>query len=335
MEEREERARQRFPNASDVWEARKRIAPYVRRTPLVFSHRLSEISGAEVYLKLENLQEVGAFKIRGAANRVLSLSEEERRRGVTTYSTGNHAQAVACISGRLGVRAVVCVSDRVPKAKLDAIRRWGAELRIAGSSQDDAEAECRRLSAAEGLVIVDPFDDPFVIAGQGTIGLELLEDLPDVDMLLVPVSGGGLVSGISLAVKANRPGVPIVGLSMEHGAVMHASLQAGRPVTLPESDTLADSLLGGIGAENRYTFELVKRHVERIVLLPEAAIARGMAFMLRRQGMMVEGAAATGPGALLSGAVTLPEGSKAAVVITGNNVDPDAFLDTVKGVRGD
>ena len=131
MEEREERARQRFPNASDVWEARKRIAPYVRRTPLVFSHRLSEISGAEVYLKLENLQEVGAFKIRGAANRVLSLSEEERRRGVTTYSTGNHAQAVACISGRLGVRAVVCVSDRVPKAKLDAIRRWGAELRIA------------------------------------------------------------------------------------------------------------------------------------------------------------------------------------------------------------
>lgn len=322
-----------LPGAADVWKARQRIAPYIFRTPLLFSPRLSDRFGGEVHLKLENLQEIGAFKIRGAANKILSLSEEEREKGVTTYSTGNHAQAVACVSSKLGIPSVVCVSDRVPQAKLAAIRRWGADVHITGSSQDDAEEYCRELASEKGMVIVDPFDDPFVIAGQGTIGLEILEDLPDVDVLVVPTSGGGLISGIAAAVKANNPAISIIGVSMEKGAVMHASLRAKKPVALEEPDTLADSLLGGIGLENRYTFRLVQKYVDRIALLSEGHIARGMDFLFRYHKMMVEGAAATGPGALLSGAIRPERGAKTAVIITGNNVNPDTFLEAVKSVR--
>lgn len=320
-----------LPEARHVWEARKRIAPYILRTPLVFSQHLSELLGAEIYLKLENLQEIGAFKIRGAANRILSLSDDERKRGVTTYSTGNHAQAVACMARRLGIQASVFVSDRVPEAKLEAIRRWGADVRIAGTSQDEAETYCRELAGRDGMTVVDPFDDPFVIAGQGTIGLEILEDLPGVDTVVVPTSGGGLISGVALAVKANSPGARVTGVSMEKGAVMYESLKAGKPVALEESDTLADSLLGGIGLENRYTFPLVRRLVDGIALVPEKEIARGMAFLLRKHKIAVEGAAATGPGALLSGIV--PPGARTAVVITGCNVSADSFLETVNAVR--
>jgi len=320
-----------LPEARHIWEARKRIAPYILRTPLVFSPALSGLLGAEIFLKLENLQEVGAFKIRGAANRILSLSDDERKRGVTTYSTGNHAQAVACMASKLGIGAAVCVSERVPAAKLEAIRRWGADVRIAGTSQDDAEEYCRELARREGMTVVDPFDDPFVIAGQGTIGLEILEDLPGVDTVVVPTSGGGLISGIALATKANNPGIRVTGVSMEKGAVMYESIKAGRPVVLEESDTLADSLLGGIGLENRYTFPLVRRLVDKISLVPEKDIAEGMAFLLRKHKIMVEGAAATGPGALLSGIV--PPGARTAVVITGCNVSADSFLETVNAVR--
>ncbi len=320
-----------LPEARHVWEARRRIAPYILRTPLVFSPYLSGRLGGEIYLKLENLQEVGAFKIRGAANRILSLSDDERKRGVTTYSTGNHAQAVACMARKVGIEPVVCVSDRVPSEKVEAIRRWGGDVRIAGTSQDDAEEFCRELPRRDGMAIVDPFDDPFVIAGQGTIGLEILEDLPAVDTVVVPTSGGGLVSGIALAVKANNPGIRVTGVSMEKGAVMYESLKAGKPVVLEESDTLADSLLGGIGLENRYTFPLVRRLVNEIVLVSEKDIAGGMAFLLRKHKIMVEGAAATGPGALLRGIVS--PGARTAVVITGCNVSADSFLETVNAVR--
>lgn len=321
-----------LPGVRQIWEARKRIRPSIYRTPLIYSAPLSDRLKGEVYLKLENLQEIGAFKIRGAANKILSLPEEERRRGVTTYSTGNHAQAVASMAGKAGIPAVVCLSNRVPEAKKRAIARWGAEIRVTGSSQDDAEAYCRKLAEEEGMVLVDPFDDPFVIAGQGTIGLEILEDLPDVASIIVPTSGGGLISGISAAVRTTSPEVTVTGVSMERGAVMHASLEAGHPVVLEESDTLADSLLGGIGLENRYTFRLVQRYVSRIVLLPEEEIARGMAFLLKYHKMMVEGAAATGVGALLSGAVTPEDREKTVIIVTGNNVNPEAFLDSVKSV---
>ena len=195
------------PTPRDIHLARRRIAALIRRTPLLHSAALSERAGAAVYLKLENLQHTGSFKIRGAANKLLSLAAGERARGVVAVSSGNHGRAVAYVARQLGIRAVICVSERVPAGKIDAIRRLGAELVVHGATYDEAEAHSLRLQAEQGLVRVDPFDDPAVIAGQGTIGLELLEDLPQVDTVVVPLSGGGLISGIAIALEAASPAI--------------------------------------------------------------------------------------------------------------------------------
>ncbi len=246
------------PTLRDIYLARQRIAGLARRTPLVRSAGLSERTGAAVYLKPESLQETGSFKIRGAANKLLSLTAEERARGVVAVSSGNHGRAVAYVAQQLGVRAVICVSERVPAGKVEAIRRLGAELVVHGASYDEAEAHSLRLQAERGLTRVDPFDDPAVIAGQGTIGLELLEDLPQVETVVVPLSGGGLISGIAIALKAANPAIRVIGVSMDRAPVMVHSLRAGRLLELPEEDTLADALAGGIGLDNRYTFRLVQ-----------------------------------------------------------------------------
>lgn len=313
------------PSIRDVWQARKRIAPIVKKTPLVYSHRLSEIAEASVYLKLENMQDIGAFKVRGAANKILSLSREEQQRGVATFSTGNHGQAVAYVAKQLGIKAVVCISNRVPKAKVDAIRRWGAHIEIVGESQDAAGEYCYQLEKEQGLTVIKPFDDPFVIAGQGTIGLEILEELPQVDMVIGGLSGGGLHAGVGLALKSNDPGIQVIGVSMEQGAVMHESLKVGKPVLLDERDTLADSLLGGIGLDNKYTFPMVQQYVDQSVLIDEDTIAEGMAYMLEAHRMVVEGAAAVGIGALLRKHIVNP-GGHIALIISGCNVDLQAHL---------
>ncbi len=185
----------------DIYRARKRVAAVVRRSPLVRSEALSERIGAEVHLKLETAQDTGSFKIRGAANKILELSDEARRRGVITVSTGNHGRAVAHVARALEAPAVVCLSTLVPANKVDAVRRAGAEVVIRGKNQDEAWEEAERLAAERGLTMVNPFDDPLVIAGQGTIGLELMEELPAIDTVLVPVGGGGLISGIALTLK--------------------------------------------------------------------------------------------------------------------------------------
>lgn len=314
---------------SDVLGARSRIAGLVQRTPTVLSPSLSELAGCDVYLKWELMHPTGAFKIRGAANKLLSLSDEERKRGVATFSTGNHGMSVAFVARRLGVRATVCVSERVPKNKTDALLRFGAEVDVFGKSQDEAEAHCYVLERDRGLVVIKPFDDPIVIAGQGTIGLELLEELPELASVLVPLSGGGLISGIALAVKANNPRCRVIGISMEHGAAMHESLRRGRPVAVEEVESLADSLLGGVGQDNRYTFELVKRLVDDTRLVSEDAIAEAMAFLFREHRIAVEGAAAVGVAALLRGVVK-PVGGPVALVVTGNNIAADAFLAATK-----
>ncbi|MEW9033196.1 MAG: hydroxyectoine utilization dehydratase EutB [Planifilum fimeticola] len=312
-------------HANIVWEARNRIAPLVPRTPLVPSPFLSEVAGRPVYLKMENIHEINAFKIRGAANKILSLSTEERRRGVTTFSTGNHGLAVSAVARRLGIPAVICVSRRVPKVKTEAIRRRGAHLEIAGDSQDDAEIRCRQLQEERGLTVVKPFDDPLVIAGQGTIGLELLEDLPEVETVVIPLSGGGLLAGIALAVKANRPDARIVGVSTERSAVMIESLRRGHPVALEESETLADSLLGGIGLDNQYTFRMVRDLADATIQVSEEAIAEGMRWLLHYHRTVAEGAAATTVAALLEGKVPPGEGP-VVLIISGGNVDPGVLL---------
>jgi threonine dehydratase len=311
-----------------IYRARQAIAPWVRRTPLIRSAALSERLGCNVQLKLETLQETGAFKLRGAFNRLLHLSEAERERGVIAVSTGNHARAVAHAAGALGVPAVVCMSSLVPDNKVAAVRATGAEVRIAGRDQDEAEQVARQLAEARGLVFVSPFDDPHVIAGQGTIGLELLEDLPALDSVLVPLSGGGLIGGIALALKSADRSIRVIGVSMERGPAMVRSLEAGRPVAVEEEPSLADSLGGGIGLDNRYTFALVRDLVDETVLVSEAEIAAAMAHCYWQEQQIVEGAAAVGVAALLAGKVKAP-GANLVVLLSGRNVDMRRFGDIV------
>ncbi|WP_188454239.1 hydroxyectoine utilization dehydratase EutB [Virgibacillus oceani] len=309
----------------DIWRARKRISSIVQKSPLIYSKALSEYAGTSVYLKLENLNVSGSFKIRGAANKILSLTPEERQHGVTTFSTGNFGMSVAYIAKKLGINATICISNRVPRVKVEQLKRSGAKIEIFGVSQDDAEKRSYELEKECGQTVIHPFDDPYIIAGQGTIGLELLEDLPEVDTVIAGLSGGGLHSGLGVALKSTDPSIQVVGLSTERGATMYESIQAGKPITMEEQDTLADSLLGGIGLNNQYTFDMVQRYVDEIFLMNEAEIAEGMAFMLDKHQMVIEGAAATGISAILHDKVRL--GSHVAVVITGSSVDTSVILD--------
>lgn len=304
----------------DLYLARRRVAPYARRTPLARSTALSALAATSVYLKLENQQETGSFKLRGAANRLLALTPEESHRGVITVSTGNHGRGVAYMAQQLGVRAVVCVPNQVLPHKIAAMRSLGTEIVVHGQTQDEAEAHARQLQAEQGLVTVSAFDDPLVIAGQGTIGLEVLEDLPQVDTAIIPLSGGGLLGGIALALKAAAPTTRVIGVSQERQPAMYLSLRAGRPIPVTEEPTLADSLVGSIGLANRYTFELVRGLVDEIILVSEEEIAAGMVHAMREERQVVEGGAAVGIAALLAGKVSQP-GKAIVVVVSGGNVD--------------
>ena len=307
------------PDLADIRSARERLAGCIRATPLVRSPTLREAAGATVWLKLEQQQATGSFKLRGATNAILNLTGEERDRGVVGASTGNHGRGLAHAAKEAGTRCIVCMSRLVPQNKVDGIEALGAEVRIIGVSQDDAQVEVDRLVAEEGMTMLPPFDHPDIIAGQGTLGLEILEALPEVETLLVPLSGGGLISGVALAAKALKPSVRIVGISMERGAAMYECQRAGRPISVPELPTLADSLGGGIGLENRYTFAVVRELVDEMVLLSEAEIARAIRHAYWEERQIVEGSGAVGIAALLSGKVA--DGGVTAVVVSGGNID--------------
>lgn len=312
----------------DIYRARAAIAGSVRRTPIVASASLSAIAGVPVYLKLEQLQETGAFKLRGAVNRLSGLTPDEQARGVVTMSTGNHGRGVATAARKLGTRAVICMSRLVPANKVAAIRALGAEIRIVGASQDEAEVEAKRLVAEEGLVLVSPFDDAHIVAGQGTIGLEILEDLPEVGTVLIPVSGGGLAGGIALAVKTAAPRVRIVGISMDRGAAMYESLKAGHPVAVTEAESLADSLGGGIGLDNRLTFALMRDLLDDLILVGEEEIAAAMRHAYWAEQQIVEGGGAVGISVLLGGrAGRLP--GPVLCLLSGRNVDMARFTEIV------
>ncbi|GKU83631.1 hydroxyectoine utilization dehydratase EutB [Niallia sp. NCCP-28] len=311
-----------------VWQAKNVIKGLINKTPLVYSPILSSITGKNIYLKYEHMHESGAFKMRGAANALLQLSPKEKTIGVTTFSTGNHGLAVAHIAKKLGIRAVICVSTRVPYSKLDRIKELGAELEIYGEGQDDAELRCYQLEQEQGLKVIPPFDHLDVIAGQGTIALELLEDLPSIDCVIGGLSGGGLLSGIGLVMKTTNPNIAVLGLSMEKGAVMHASLKAGNPVVLNEYNTLADSLLGGLGMNNSYTFPLIKEYIDQSALVSEETIAKGMALLYKHHHIIVEGAAAIGVGAIADRIINIP-GQTIAIIISGCNVDLDSHYQAI------
>ncbi|AZO76022.1 MAG: hydroxyectoine utilization dehydratase EutB [Mesorhizobium sp.] len=299
--------------------ARENIAGKVERTPAVKSQSLSDRAGHPIHLKLEHHQTTGAFKLRGASNAIAALSPQERSRGVVAASTGNHGRALAHAARLEGMRAVICMSKLVPENKLDAIRRLGADVRIVGNSQDDAQQEVDRLVAEEGLVMLPPFDHPDIIAGQGTLGLEIMEQVPDAANVLVPLSGGGLAAGVAAAVKGMSPATKVIGVSMARGAAMKASLDAGRPVQAEELPTLADSLGGGIGLDNRLTFAMCRGLLDDVILLSEDEIAAGIRHAYAEEREIVEGAGAVGIGALLSGKVK-PSGST-VLILSGRNID--------------
>ncbi|KAA0968101.1 hydroxyectoine utilization dehydratase EutB [Aureimonas fodinaquatilis] len=304
---------------ADIEAARQRIDGKVRITPVDESESLTARCGVPVHLKLEHRQLTGAFKLRGAMNAVAKLNAEERARGVVAASTGNHGRALAYAAAQSGVRAIIAMSALVPQNKVAAIRALGADVRIIGQSQDDAQEEVERLIREEGVVSVPPFDHADIIAGQGTIGLEIVEQVPDAALVLVPLSGGGLISGVAAAIKALRPDVRVVGVSMQRGAAMAASLAARQPVAVEELATLADSLGGGIGLANLHTFEMTRQLVDDVVLLTEAEIAAGIRHAYLEEREVVEGAGAVGIAALLAGKVT--SRGPIVVLMSGRNID--------------
>jgi len=313
---------------ADIQAAAKVIRGVADNTPLVPSPFLSALTGQEFLLKLENMQPIGAFKIRGAMTAIMNLDADAP--GVTCCSTGNHGRGVAFAAARRGLRAVICMSNLVPQAKIDGIKALGGEVKICGGSQDQAQEECLRLVANEGLVEISPFDDAHVIAGQGTIGLEILAARPDIKTILVPLSGGGLAGGIALAAKAIDPGVRVIGISMDRGAAMYLSLQAGRPVDVTEYASLADSLGGGIGLENQLSFDLCREHLDEVLLVSEEDIYHAMQTLFYEDRLIAEGASVVGIAALLAGKLTLKNGP-AVAVITGRNLNMSIYADIVAG----
>jgi len=308
----------------DIRAADARIRAHVKVTPMRADPVL-----AGVLLKQEYRQHTGAFKLRGATNAVLSLSPDALTRGVVTASTGNHGRALAHAARAAGGRAVVCLSHLVPANKVQAIRDLGAEVRITGQSQDEAMQEVARAVADEGLTEVPPFDHRDVVAGQGTLGLEILADCPIPYAVLIPLSGGGLASGVAMAVRALSPQTRIIGLSMQRGAAMASSLDAGHPVEVTELPTLADSLGGGIGLANRVTFAMCRALLDEVILLSEAEIAAAMRHIHAVTGDMVEGGGAVGVAAILSGRVAAQENT--VCILSGENVAADAFARVLKG----
>jgi threonine dehydratase len=317
---------QKTPTLHDVFEAQRRIRSMIRRTPIIESSDLALRAGARtLHLKLECLQVTGSFKVRGAANKILSLTDKERETGVITFSTGNHGKAVAYVAGRVGLKAVVCLSEHVAAYRADMIRALGAEVSIKGHSQDEAEKNYQDLISARGLVPVVPFDDAFIIAGQGTTALEILTELPDTEVLLIQLSGGGLLAGMALVAKSINPGIHVVGLSLERSPAMLESVKAGMPVQVEEKDSIADSLLGGIGFENRYTLSLVNKYVDEHILISEEHIKDGMYYAFDKHRLIVEGAAAVGIGALMHQKVTVND-KKVVTLLSGSSIDSDAYV---------
>ena len=312
----------------DSHAARQRISGHVRTTPIAASPSLSATTGGTIELKLEQLQKTGSFKLRGASNAVLSLTEAERAHGVVGVSTGNHGRGLAYAAKQADVRCIICMSELVPQNKVEGIKAEGAEVRIVGRSQDDAQLEVDKL-VAEGMVMLPPFDHPQIIAGQSTLALEMLEQSPDPDTVLVPLSGGGLISGVGMVIKRLSPSTRVIGVSMERGAAMYESQQAGKPIMVPELPTLADSLGGGVGLDNEYTFSMTRSFVDEIVLVSEAEITAAIRHAYWQERQVIEGSGSVGIAALMSGKIKGP--GKCIVVISGQNIDMNLHHRIISG----
>ncbi|WDT75898.1 MAG: pyridoxal-phosphate dependent enzyme [Candidatus Manganitrophus sp.] len=304
----------------EIQTAARRLEKNAHRTPVATSDQLNDIVGAEVFCKCENLQRVGAFKFRGAFNLIGQLSEAQRESGVVAFSSGNHAQAVALVAKRLKIPAVIIMPRDSPAVKLAATRGYGAEVILYDRLKDNREAIAKQLSEKRGLTLVPPFDHPHIMAGQGTVALEFLADIPDLDLLVAPIGGGGLISGCSIAAHAMRPALRIVGVEPETANDTFLSLKQGTIISTPLSRSIADGLLSP--APGRLTFPVMQQHLESVALVTDAEIAEAVRFMLIRMKLLVEPSGAAGVAALMAGKVPDLRGKKVGVVLSGGNVDP-------------
>lgn len=305
----------------DFLAAREYVARHARHTPLLTSRQLNELTGYDVYLKAEMFQRTGSYKIRGPLNKLMRLSEEQKRRGVICSSAGNHAQGVALAARIYGIRAVVCMAENATPSKVAATRGYGAEVVLHGSIWDEANAKALELAEREGLTMIHPFDDLELIAGQGTLGLEIAEDLPDLDAVVVPIGGGGLISGVSMAVKSMLPTARIFGVESSDAPGMARSVEAGHVVTLDHVGSVIDGLR--VQRVGEITFQVVSEFVDEIVTLPDVEIFDAVVWVMNRCKLVIEGAAAAPVAALLQGRIDLPAGSKVVCVLSGGNVNLD------------
>lgn len=303
---------------ADIWQAHKFLKPLIHHTPLTPSRTLQSMTGAEIYLKSEHIQRSGSFKVRGASYKISCLSEEQRRAGVIAASAGNHAQGVAISAAQHRIPCTIVMPENAPLAKVTATQEYGATVVLHGITYDDAYQHCLELQRASGATFIHAFDDPEVIAGQGTLGLEMLNDLPDADAIVVPVGGGGLISGIAIAARALKPDIKIIGVQAEGAPSSRVSLDAGRNTVLPAIATIADGI--AVKQPGKLTFSIIQQLVDDIVLVNDEAIINAVLLLMERCKMLVEGAGAVGLAALLSGAVHL-EGQKVLVPLTGGNID--------------
>ena len=306
-------------NLATVLEARGRIRNFVVKSPLKPSFELGRRTAAQVFLKLENMQATGSFKIRGAANAILKLSEEGSAAGVVAASSGNHGRAVAYVAQQLGIASTICMTNLVPEDKIRGIREFGADVVLHGDDQNQAVKMALRVAEERDFKLIPPFDDALIISGQGTIGLEILEQMPDIEVLVVPVSGGGLMSGIATAARAIQPNMEIIGVTTRYDAAIYESIRAGRLTMVGERPSIADALPGPIPLDNRYTFRICRDQVDEIVPVADEAIAHAMRFAIDHEKVVLEGGGAIGIAHVLENSSKW-RGRKVAVVCSGNNV---------------
>lgn len=303
---------------ADVWKAHKFLKPLLHHTPLTPSRTLRDMTKTDIYLKAEHMQRGGSFKVRGAGYKVSRLTQEQRNAGVIAASAGNHAQGVAIAAAQHHIPCTIVMPESAPLAKVTATQGYGANVVLHGATYDDAYAHCCQLQEASGATFVHAFDDPDVIAGQGSLGLEMLNDLPDADAIVVPIGGGGLIAGIAIAARALKPDITIIGVQSEGAPSCRVSLDAGKLETLSAIATIADGIATKRPGE--LTFSIIKRLVDDVVLVNDEATINAVLLLMERCKMLVEGAGAIGLAALLSGAVKL-EGKKVLVPLTGGNID--------------
>jgi threo-3-hydroxy-L-aspartate ammonia-lyase len=311
-----------------IEEAATRIAGHIHRTPVVTSHSFNEVAGCEVFFKCENLQRAGAFKARGATNKILSLTDDEKSRGVIAVSSGNHAQAVALASREAGIRAVICLPDDAPKMKVAATRGYGADIRFFNRHKDDRDAFGIAIAEREGLVMVPAYDDYLIMAGQGTCGLEFLEEVPDLDCILTPCSGGGLFAGVSTAAKSLKPEIECFAVEPETANDTQQSVVKGERVKIPPPPTIADGLR--VQTPGQLTFPVTRTNADAVLTVSDDEIIAVMRFMLFRLKLLVEPSGAAAAAAVFTKKIP-KAGQRVGVVLSGGNVDPDVLATILAG----